>query len=81
MSVAAVLNIAGGTIGGLLGSTIYVEKEAPKYPSGLGATMALQVCLLGSCVLAWVVFGRANRRADRGEGDIVSEYPRWRWTL
>jgi hypothetical protein len=80
MSVASVLNIAGGTIGGLLGSTIYLNKEAPTYTTGLGVTMALQGCLIVTTIAAWLKFAAYNRAADRGE-TVFYGVQGWRWTL
>ena len=79
-NLAAVLNIAGGTVGGLIGSTVYVNKEAPTYPTGLAITMALQACLVLSCVIVWPINARANRKAERGE-ILINGIEGWRWTL
>ncbi|KIX08698.1 uncharacterized protein Z518_03355 [Rhinocladiella mackenziei CBS 650.93] len=79
-SVATVLNIAGGTIGGLLGSTIYLQREAPDYITGLSVTMALAACLVLSCAAVWPVLAKYNSAADRGEV-VFHDLPAWRWTL
>ncbi|KAJ9633632.1 hypothetical protein H2204_006838 [Knufia peltigerae] len=79
-SVASVLNIAGGTIGGLLGSTIYLQKEAPTYTTGLGVTMALQACLIITSIAAWAKLSSYNRAADN-ERAVFNGAESWRWTL
>jgi hypothetical protein len=79
-NLAAVLNIAGGTIGGIVGSTVYMGKEAPSYTTGLSITMALQACLLLSCAAVWLVNVRGNRKADNGEV-VLNGVQGWRWTL
>lgn len=79
-NLAAVLNIAGGVVGGLIGSTVYMNKEAPTYPTGLAITMAFQGCLLLSCLFVWPINVRGNRKAERGE-ILINGIEGWRWTL
>ncbi len=80
MSLASVLNIAGGTVAGVVGSTIYVTKEAPAYTSGLITTMVLMACLIICCIVANVILHRQNRKVDRGEV-IYNGVQGWKWTL
>lgn len=74
------LNIAGGIVGGIIGNTVYMNKEAPSYSTGLAVTMALQGCLLLSCLVVWLINVRGNRRAERGE-ILINGIEGWRWTL
>lgn len=80
MSLASVLNIAGGTIAGVIGSTIYVTKEAPGYRSGLITTMVLMGCLILCCIVANIVLHLNNRKVDRGEV-VYHGVQGWKWTL
>ena len=80
MSIASVLQIAGGTIGGLLGSTVFLEREAPSYITGLGVTMALQACLILASIGGWLKFAAYNEAADRGKA-VFHGVKDWRWTL
>lgn len=79
-NLAAVLNIAGGVVGGIIGSTVYMAKEAPTYTTGLSITMALQSCLLVACIVVWPINAWGNRKAGRGEISI-NGIEGWRWTL
>lgn len=80
MNIASMLNIAAGTLSGIVGSTIYTEKSAPRYLPGLSATMALNACLIITCIIAWIVLARKNRQADAGRS-ILPDVPTWRYTL
>ncbi|KAI1608869.1 major facilitator superfamily domain-containing protein [Exophiala viscosa] len=80
MNIASVLNISSGTISGIIGSTIYTEATAPKYLPGLATTMALNACLILTCIVAWIVLHRKNMQADQGKV-VFHNLPEWRWTL
>jgi len=80
MNVASVLNIASGTISGIIGSTIYTRQTAPRYMPGLATTMALNACLMITCIVAWIVLHRKNKQADQGKV-VFHNVPGWRWTL
>ncbi|KAK5173515.1 uncharacterized protein LTR77_002196 [Saxophila tyrrhenica] len=80
MNLASILNIAAGALSGIVASNIYTSNTAPGYLPGLATTMALNGCLICTCVLAWIILAKRNRVADRGEV-IYHGVPGWRWTL
>lgn len=58
--------IGGGSIGGLIGTTVFRAQDAPNYRPGLLTTMATNAGIIGLVgVLLWK-FHRANERADVG---------------
>lgn len=73
------LNIAGGAIGGIIGSTAFRSQDAPFYNPVIYTVIALQVLLIVLMVGTLATFWRINRRADqRGEEINLSG---WRHTL
>ena len=65
-----------GNIGGIIGSTVFLNKEAPSYPSGYGTALAMLLfCGIMSTVL---FFGMRteNRKRARGERDHRLEMPK-----
>jgi hypothetical protein len=80
MNIASMLNISSGTLAGIVGSTIYTTQSAPRYMPGLSTTMALNACLIVTCVAAWIGLSRLNKKADR-EGIVFNGVAGWRWTM
>jgi len=65
-SVGSALQIGFGAIGGIIASTAFKEKEAPKYVSGLWATAALQIyTLIALCGMS-AFFTYKNRKFEQG---------------
>ncbi|KAL5342017.1 major facilitator superfamily domain-containing protein [Aspergillus crustosus] len=73
MGIAFMISV--GNIGGLGGSFIYLEREAPRYPTGFGSSFAFAAAgMVASLVLEgrfWVV-NRRNGRLDRE--DVLERY-------
>jgi hypothetical protein len=72
--------VGAGGIGGIIGSTVFREHDAPKYGPGIMTTMianALTILIVG---LLSIKFHLANKRADRG-GKIIEGQEGFRYTL
>lgn len=65
--VASGFQVGFGAIGGIYASTVFMEKEAPDYRSGLWAVTGAQLYLILSTVLMVLFYWRQNKKADRGE--------------
>ncbi|KAL4939422.1 hypothetical protein BDV06DRAFT_225021 [Aspergillus oleicola] len=72
--------IGGGSIGGILGTTVFRAQDAPDYIPGLLTTMlanAIIIILVGALTLK---FHRANKRVDAG-GKAVEGLAGFKYTL
>jgi hypothetical protein len=56
-----------GAIGGIYASTVFMQKEAPTYRTGLWAVTGAQLYLAVSTLGMTYHYWRQNRKADRGE--------------
>ncbi|KAJ9661449.1 hypothetical protein H2201_006480 [Coniosporium apollinis] len=65
-SVGSALQIGFGAIGGIIASTSFREKDAPRYVNGLWATAGLQLFILSACACTTLFFYLRNRQLDRG---------------
>ncbi|KAJ7114562.1 major facilitator superfamily transporter [Mycena crocata] len=79
-SVASALVIGFGGIGGIFASTVYREKDTPKYLNGLGATIGCQGLILILLVLLTLDFRKVNKRVDEGTA-VVEGRPGFKYTL
>ncbi|KAM5347486.1 hypothetical protein ACJ41O_010491 [Fusarium nematophilum] len=77
--LVSALNIAGGAIGGIIGSTAFRSEDAPFYNRGINTVVALQVLLIALATGTLAAFWRINRRADQRGEEI--NLPGWRHTL
>ncbi len=89
----AAMQIGLGNIGGIIGSLIYVTKEAPRYPTGYGTAMG--TLMFGALLGTGFFLGlRAeNKKRDRGErnhrfeqskellDNMGDDHPDFRFTL
>jgi hypothetical protein len=79
-SVASALIIGGGAIGGIIASNIFRQADAPEYRPAMVAAILTQAVTVALVAKNFVVYGRANKRAERGE--VVIEGQRgFRYTL
>jgi hypothetical protein len=73
------LLISVGNFGGIAGSNIYLAREAPKYQTGFGVSLAVCVSAVIMAYVLRVSFRRENARRDRmmeeqGEAAIRAMY-------
>lgn len=79
-SVASALIIGGGAIGGIVASNIFRQQDAPRYTPAMATVIATQVVSVGHVVKNFWVYGRKNRKAERGE-IVLEEQVGFRQTL
>jgi MFS family permease len=65
-SVGSALQIGFGAVGGIIASTSFREKDAPKYVNGLWATAGLQFFILLALCGTSGHFWRKNRQLEKG---------------
>ncbi|GAT27543.1 phthalate transporter [Aspergillus luchuensis] len=58
--------IGGGSIGGIIGTTVFRAQDAPNYRPGLLTTMIANALIIVVVAGLSVKFWRANKRVDRG---------------
>lgn len=63
MGIAFMISI--GNTGGLVGSFIYLEKEAPKYPTGFGSSLGFAAAGIAASAALELRFWYVNRRNAR----------------
>ena len=65
-SVGSALQIGFGAIGGIMGSTVFRQQDAPRYVTGLWVTAGLQMLILLLLTGMTLYFIRMNKRVERG---------------
>lgn len=67
--------ICAGNIGGVIGSYIYVEDEAPRYPTGYGTSFAFASAGILACFALEYTLWTINKRNERfTEEQIRAQY-------
>ncbi|KUJ10862.1 MFS general substrate transporter [Mollisia scopiformis] len=69
-----------GGIGGIVGSTVFREQDAPKYGPGIMTVMIANALILVITALLSIKFHFANKRAERG-GKVIEGQAGFRYTL
>lgn len=74
-SVGSALQIGFGAIGGIIASTVFTQKEAPRYLTGLWVTAALQFYILGVLICFTVYFRKQNAVVEKqmANGEPLAE--------
>ena len=73
------LLISVGNMGGIMGSNIYLGREAPKYRTGFGCSLAMCIAAIGmTFVLRWA-YTRENAKKDQlfkdhSEAEVRARY-------
>ncbi|KAL6233150.1 acyl transferase domain-containing protein [Aspergillus navahoensis] len=65
--------ICMGNVGGLIGSFIYKEDEAPRYVTGYGNSFAFAAAGIVACLVLEIALFRSNRRKERVNEEEVRE--------
>jgi sugar phosphate permease len=63
MGIAYMVSL--GNIGGVVGSYIYKDNEAPTYPTGFGSSLAFAAAGAASCLILDVTYKMTNSRRDK----------------
>jgi MFS family permease len=72
--------VGAGGIGGIIGSTVFREMDAPGYRPGIEACMIANGLILIIVGVLTLKFGRANKRAEAG-GKAIEGQEGFRYTL
>ncbi|RPA99625.1 MFS general substrate transporter [Choiromyces venosus 120613-1] len=81
-SVGTALQVGFGAIGGIFASTVFREKDSPKYLNGLWATMGCQFLTLLFLVCMSLYFKKKNRQHKKGTLDKpIEDHPAFTYTL
>jgi MFS family permease len=74
-AVGSAFNICVGNIGGIVGSYMYLDSEAPAYPTGFGLSLAFGGSALLAAVIVEVSYVYANKKnATMTEMEIRETY-------
>ncbi|EGU88786.1 hypothetical protein FOXB_00708 [Fusarium oxysporum f. sp. conglutinans Fo5176] len=74
-SVNIGLLVCVGNIGGLIGSYIYLEREAPRYPTGYGTSLAFGLAGVVAVLLLETLLKRGNaKKAKMTEEEVRQRY-------
>ena len=68
--------VCAGNIGGVIGSYIYLEKEAPRYPTGFGNSLAFAAAGMVAAFVLEFCFWKINTR----DGQITEDEARMKYT-
>lgn len=60
-------------IGGLIGSYIYIENEAPRYPSGYGTSFGFASAGIVSAIILEVALNRLNQKKSVLDEDEIRQ--------
>ncbi|EMC93252.1 hypothetical protein BAUCODRAFT_76543 [Baudoinia panamericana UAMH 10762] len=63
--------IAVGNIGGLIGSFIYIDKEAPKYPTGYGTSLGFAAAGIAACFVLEYALWTINKKNEKVSEDEI----------
>ncbi|KAH6693576.1 high-affinity nicotinic acid transporter [Plectosphaerella plurivora] len=67
--------ICMGNVGGLIGSYIYLEKEAPRYPTGFGTSFGFASAgIVAACALEFCLLRLNKKKALLNESEIREKY-------
>lgn len=70
-----------GGVGGIIGSTVFREQDAPTYHPGLSVAIGANVLIIFITCLLTLKFKRDNKKADRGELIIEGSEQGFRYTI
>lgn len=72
--------VGAGGVGGIIGSTVFREKDAPNYHPGIMTCMIANALVIVITSLLSLKFWRANKRVDAG-GKPIEGQPGFKYTL
>jgi hypothetical protein len=70
----------GGALSGIIAGNVFRSQDAPGYRPGLWVSIVFNIIYALLVLKNFVIFGRENRRANRGETVIMGQ-PGFRYTL
>lgn len=64
-----------GNVGGIIGSFIFIDKEAPRYPTGFGSSLGFAVAGIVACLTLDFLLWQINKRdAQMSEAEVMERY-------
>ena len=72
--------VGGGSIGGIIGTTVFRAKDAPNYRPGMLATLIANALIVLIVIGLSIKFHRANKRVDAG-GKPIEGLVGFKYTL
>ncbi|KAF2093482.1 MFS general substrate transporter [Rhizodiscina lignyota] len=79
-AVGMALVISIGNMGGIMGSNIYLAREAPKYKTGFGVSLVMLGLGIIAALILRVAYGRENKKRDALLAEIGEEGVHSRFT-
>ncbi|KAK5277356.1 hypothetical protein LTR40_010487, partial [Exophiala xenobiotica] len=79
-SIMAAVVVWGGPIGGVVGSNIFRQQDAPTYVPGLYTTVAMAVLIIAGNIVLALVYHRRNRIAEKNN-TLVDGVPGFKHSL
>jgi hypothetical protein len=78
-AVGMALFISIGNMGSVMGSNIYLARQAPKYPVGFGVSMTMLCLAICMATFLRFAYARENKKRDAllaelGEGGVRARY-------
>jgi hypothetical protein len=81
-SVGIALGISLANAGGLVGSNIYIEEQAPRYWTGYGFCFGILLTAILATLVLRFAYKRANKQRDlMNEADIRAKYSERKFSL
>jgi len=68
-AIATALQIGLGNAGGIVASNVFITKQAPRYKTGYGTSLAMLLMCGVMCTVFYVGLKRENRKRDSGGRD------------
>ncbi|KAJ6016122.1 hypothetical protein N7540_010713 [Penicillium herquei] len=79
-AVGLALLVTIGNFGGFIGSNIFLQSQAPKYPAGFGTCLGILIISTGSTIALRVALQMENKRRDEFMIDKSAENVRAQYT-
>ena len=74
-AMGVAFNIAFGNFGGILGSYMFLDGEAPGYPTGFGIGLACAaLAIINTCGLEYVYWSTNQKREKLDEDEVRAKY-------
>ncbi|RGP76559.1 mfs general substrate transporter [Fusarium longipes] len=72
-SLAIAYYVSLSNVGGIIASYIFIESEAPGYPTGFGLSLTFSVLGVVAALGLYFVYGKINKRRDRMTQQEISD--------
>lgn len=79
-AVGLALLVTIGNFGGFIGSNIFLEAEAPKYPAGFGTCLGILIASVSATIFLRLALQRENKRRDEFMVGKIAEEVRAQYT-